>query len=486
MLSREEILTVYEAGPEAVVALVQSLCARVEQAEAEVRALHERVRELEVRLGKDSHNSHRPPSSDGPPFRRQRRKSLRHKSGKSPGGQPGHAGHTLLQVEQPNEVIPHVPACCMHCGHDLHEVVASSLQRRQVWDLPALEMHVREHQAQSKRCPDCGQTTRAAFPPQVRDAVQYGAGVLGLCVYLHVYQMLPFARTTQLLGDLFGQAPSQATLRRALEQAHVSLRSVEEKIHVALRQSPVVHLDETSLRIGAARQWLHSAGTKTLTLYRVHAKRGREAIDAMGVLPGYRGVAVHDAYVSYLSYPAKHALCNAHLLRDLVAVEEETGALWAPALRALLLEIREAAAVSRAGKEAALAPARVSAWRARYDDLLCQGRAAHPASPETGRSGRRKQSPAYNLVQRLARHAEKVLAFMYDLAVPFDNNQAERDLRMSKTQQKISGGFRTQHGAEVFCRIRSYVSTLRKQALPPLAALASLFDGQPLLPAFDT
>ena len=479
MMTREEILAVYEAGPDAVVALVQSLFTHFE---AQVQALNERVRELEIRLGKDSHNSHKPPSSDGPTYRRPARKSLRQRSGKKPGGQPGHAGCTRLRVEMPDEVHLHAPERCAHCGDNLQGIEPCASQRRQVFDLPPLRLHVREHQAQSKRCPGCGQSTRAAFPPGVDEPVQYGAGVLGLGLYLQVYQLLPYARAAELIGDLFGQAPSQGTLARALEQAHEYLEPVERQILEGLRRSPSVHFDETGLRIAAARQWAHSAGTAALTLYRAHAKRGREAIDAMGVLPGYEGVSIHDAYTSYLSYPGRHALCNAHLLRDLVAVEEETQACWAAAMRELLLEIKEAAAQARNSGAARLEPAQIQAFRVRYDALLHEGRAAHPPTPPTGRAGRRKQSPACNLVLRLEKHADQVLAFMYDLTVPFDNNLAERDLRMLKTQQKISGGFRCRDGANVFCRIRSYISTVRKQRLPLLDALGTVFSGAPLMP----
>jgi transposase len=478
-MTREEILSIYEAGPDAVVALVQSLFAKTE---AQLQALTERVRELEIRLGKDSHNSHKPPSSDEPTFRRGRRKSLRQRSGKKPGGQPGHTGRTRLQVDAPDEVHLHAPNNCARCGDDLQGVEACAAQRRQVFDLPPLRLQVKEHRVQSKRCPGCGHTTQAAFPQGVDEPVQYGPGVLGLGLYLQAYQLLPYGRAAGLIGDLFGQMPSQGTLARALGQAHARLEPVEQRIHAGLRRSPSVHFDETGLRIASARQWLHSAGTATLTLYRAHSKRGREAIDAMGVLPGYEGVSIHDAYTSYLSYPGRHALCNAHLLRDLVAVEEETQAAWASAMRELLLEIKAATTQARTANAVQLEPAQLQGYRARYDMLLREGQAAHPPNPPTGRAGRRKQSPACNLVLRLQKHADQVLAFMYDITIPFDNNLAERDLRMIKTQQKISGGFRSRGGADVFCRIRSYISTVRKQRIPLMEALRSVFSGAPLVP----
>jgi transposase len=479
MMTREEILAVYEAGPDAVVTLVQSLFT---QFEAQIQALNERVRELEIRLAKDSHNSHKPPSSDEPTFRRSGRKSLRKRSGKKPGGQPGHRGCTRLQVETPDEVHLYMPDSCARCGTDLQDVAPCRSERRQVLELPPLRLHVQEHRVHDKRCSGCGHTTRAAFPKGVDEPVQYGAGVQGLGLYLQVYQLLPYGRAAGLIGDLFGQTPSQGTLARALKQAHERLEPVEQQIHAGLRRSPSVHFDETGLRITSARQWVHSASTATLTLYRAHPKRGREAIDAMGVLPGYEGVSIHDAYTSYLSYSGRHALCNAHLLRELVAVEEETKATWAAPMRELLLEIKAAAAQARAANVAELEPAQIRAFRARYDVLLRQGEAAHPASPPTGRPGRRKQSPAHNLVLRLHKRADQVLAFMYDITIPFDNNLAERDLRMLKTQQKISGGFRSRGGADVFCRIRSYISTMRKQRFPPLEALRGVFSGVPLVP----
>lgn len=479
MLSREQILAIYEEGPEAVVLLFESLHERFE---AQVQVLSERVRELEIRLAKDSHNSHKPPSSDGPTRRRPARKSLRSPSGKKPGGQPGHSGSTRLPRESPNKVRQHAPSCCAHCGQDLHETEPSRTQRRQVWDLPPLHLHVTEHQAQSKCCPGCGHTSEAAFPAGVEQPVQYGPGILGLGLYLQVYQLLPYARAAGMIGDLFREAPSQGTLSRALAQAHQALEPVEAQIHAGLRRSAVVHFDETGLRIASARQWVHSAGTQTLTLYRAHAKRGREAIDAMGVLPGYEGVSVHDAYTSYLSYSGRHALCGAHLLRELVGVEEETQAPWAAAMRALLLEIKDATTQARARAAAQLEPDQTESFRDRYDALLREGYAAHPASPPTGKAGKRKQSTAYNLVLRMDKRADQVLAFMDDLAIPFDNNLAERDLRMIKTQQKISGGFRSKPGADVFCRTRSYISTLRKQHLPILEALRTLFAGPPLMP----
>lgn len=478
MMTRDDILAVYNAGPEAVISLVQQL-------QQSLAALSARVEELEHRLGKNSHNSHKPPSSDGL-ARGRKPKSLREQTGRPSGGQRGHPGTTLLPVERPDERQLYAPAACQHCGTSLEPVAASSTERRQVFDLPLLALFVTEHVAQTKCCPGCGQCTAGHFPEGVGQPVQYGPRVMALSVYLQTYQLLPYARTQELLHDLFGAAPSQGTLACALATASRRLAPVEEQIRRAIHQAPVVHFDETGIRSHAKLVWLHTASTEQLTCYGAHPKRGREALDALGVLPDFTGTAVHDAYASYSGYPAaRHALCNAHLLRELIALEEETHQSWVTALILLLLEMKTRAEGARAAGDAALEPECLSALRSRYDRLLARGRAAHPPLPRgthPRKAGRQKQSPAQNLLDRLETRADAVLAFVYDFAVPFDNNLAERDLRMVKVQQKISGGFRSAEGAAIFCRIRGYISTLRKQNAPVLAALQSVFIGTPVLP----
>jgi transposase len=408
MLTRDEILAVYAAGPEAVISLV-------EQLQQALAALTARVEELENRLRKDSHNSHKPPSSDGL-ARGKKPKSLRGKSGKKSGGQPGHPGQTLRPVERPDEHRLHAPAACAHCGSSLEEVVPSSTQKRQVFDLPPLSLVVTEHEAQTKRCPHCQECTSGTFPEGVTQAAQYGPGILALSVYLQTYQLLPYARTQELLQDLFRASPCQGTLATALEAASQRLAPVEEGIRQALRQAAVVHFDETGIRAQAKLHWLHTAGTEQCTFYAVHQEMKQE-------------------------------------------VE------WA-----------------RTAGATALSPSRLRALEARYRRILEHGSAAHPPSPPSGKGGRRKQSPSRNLLNRLATHRAAVLGFLYDFAVPFDNNLAERDLRMVKVQQKISGGFRSAEGALIFCRIRGYISTLRKQGLHVLSALQSVFLGSPLMP----
>jgi transposase len=361
-------------------------------------------------------------------------------------------------------------------------VPACRKERRQSHDLPPLRLVVSEHQAFTKVCPHCQTLTAAAFPAGLSQPVQYGPGVKALAVYLQEYQLLPFARTHELLADLFGCSLSEGTLSTALSTAAARLAPVQAAIQAALTGAAVAHFDETGVRIGAQTQWLHHAGTPRLTFYAVHPQRGKTATEAIGILPAFTGTAVHDGWSAYASYACEHALCNAHHLRELTFVAEQTQQPWASGLIALLLEIKQAVEGAQTAGQTRLTAAARTAFAGRYAALVEAGLAANPPPPPTGKRGRPKQSGAKNLLDRLDRQRESVLAFMTDFTVPFDNNLAERDLRMVKVRQKISGCFRTPAGADAFCCLRGYISTLRKQGQHVLTALQTVFAGQPLLP----
>lgn len=487
-LTREEIGAVYDAGREAVVAVIEALQEQV----ATLPALTARVKALEDRLALDSHNSSKPPSSDvgrPPPAPR----SLRPPpgtSGRRSGGQPGHPGTTRRLVETPDRLVLHRPlvATCGACGQGLGggtERVAD--ERRQVVDLPPLALEVSEHRVVHVACPGCGSETAGAFPVGVTHPVQYGDRLKAVSVYLHAYQLLPYDRTCQLLEDLFGAAPAEGTLQAAETTCFAGLAAVETAIATALQQAVVGHFDETGVRVDGHREWLHVASTPTLTHYGIHPKRGRDATDALGILPAFTGTATHDAWAPYFTYAdCQHALCNAHLLRELIFLYEQDRQLWADELATLLVTAKDLADAARAAHQAPLDEVVRATIEAHYDHLLAQGTAANPplAPPATAppKRGRPKQTKAQNLLHRLTTHRTAVLAFVHDLRVPFDNNQAERDLRMLKVQQKISGGFRSPDGAATFARIRGYLSTLRKQGLPVLEALRATFAGAPLMP----
>jgi len=484
---REETLTAYGQGAAAIVVLVEQLVGtlteQVARLTGEVRELRAENEDLRGRLGTDSHNSSKPPSSDGPGSK-PHPKSQRKPSGRKPGGQPGHVGQTLRLSEAPDEIVVHPPIECRGCGERLDAAPVVRSERRQVLDLPSVRLQVTEHRAETRQCAGCGAETSGPFPTGVEAPVQYGPGVAGLAVYLNQEQLLPEERTCRVLAEVFGRPISEATLERAVETCHTQLAAVEAAIKQGITEAEVAHFDETGARLGGKRFWLHVASTATLTFYATHPKRGREAMDALGVLPAFRGRAVHDGLTSYGQYQdCAHALCNAHHLRELTFVEEQLKQGWANDLKMLLLEIKQAVDTARvAGLEAVPADAKRD-FLARYDTILADGARANPPPEPTGKRGRPKRGKAGSLVDRLHTHKAEALAFLDDFAVPFDNNQAERDIRMTKVRQKISGGFRTTTGADRFSRIRGYISTLRKQAIPIFAALVDTLSGSPPMPA---
>jgi transposase len=456
--------------------------ARLQEELRETRSDNHRLRrrnaELEAQLTKGSHNSSRPPSTD-PPWSK-RTKSLRRPSGQRPGGQLGHQGHTLRLSPKPTRVVTHHPPKCRHCQTPLREGQVIGRERRQVVDLVPARLRVTEHRAEVVRCPSCGQRTKASFPEGVRASVQYGPSVLARALYLHDYQLLPSARTTEAMKELFGCALSSGTLSTAVRQCASGLVETELKRERGLRRSSVIHADETGLRVGGRLHYVHVASTARLTHYGADARRGKGAMDDIGILPKYRGTCVHDGWLSYTFYPkSRHALCGAHLLRELVYFEElgaETK-VWASPLKELLLEMKaEVERVSAEGGQR-LAVDKLAALTGSYDRLLAEGLTT-PPPPSNLPEGVQKQGR--NLLLRLERRKEEVLRFVMDFSVPFDNNQAERDLRMIKLQQKTSGCFRTEQGARRFCRIRSYVSTARKQGKGVLRALEGACRGAPL------
>jgi transposase len=449
---------------------------------AQVTALLARVQELEARAAKDSHNSGKPPSSDG---LRRRTKSLRKPSGKKPGGQLGHRGETLHLVATPDAVVEHRPAVCSACQAALDAAPVLVRERRQVQELPVVRLLVTEHQALHLRCPRCQQVNVGTFPAAAPSRAQYGPQLRALAVYLVEEQLVPLGRVQQLLRDLIGVKLGRGTLVRWIQQAAQTLAPVEAQLTAVLRQVPVLHSDETGVRRGGRLAWVHVASTSRLTRYAVHATRGHEATDAMGILADFTGVSVHDGFPTYQRYTTcRHALCNIHHLRELTFLEEQYQQPWATQMKALLLDMKATAEQARADGHRQLPTAIRQAFVTRYRAVLAAGHAANPPPARRPRQrGRAKQTPARNLLERLWLRQDEVLAFLDDLTIPFDNNQAERDLRALKMQQKVSGCFRSEPGADAFARLRSYLATLRKQGQPLFAALQTVFAGRPLYPA---
>ena len=460
----------------------QSLREGLKQALMAIDYLQERVKELERKPAKDSHNSSLPPSSDR--FVRLA-KSLRQKSGKKPGGQQGHRGHHLEQVEIPDQVVIHEVECCEQCQLDLRDIPARFPERRQVLDLPTLRLGVSEHRVEEKQCPGCAHITRAAFPTTIPAPAQYGTAIQALAVYLVEGQSVPYARTSQLLQDLLGVQLSAGSIATYVRAAHRQLAEVEPQIKAALVKAAVIQQDETELHVGKTKQWVHVCSTDRLTHDAAHPKRGREALKAIGMMKDFVGTSVHDGLASSQGYACHHGLCHVHHLRELTFIEEELKQPWAPGMKDLLLDMKKAVEQAREAGKHELDVLALGRFHRRYDLLVLQGYQANPppCAPKKPHGGRTKQNAARNLLERLSSRKWQVLAFLTDFAVPFDNNQAERDLRMIKVQQKVSGCFRTDDGVAMFCRIRSYLSTLRKQGQHVLSALQHTRSGHPLLPA---
>jgi transposase len=364
-------------------------------------------------------------------------------------------------------------------------VAAQAIERRQVVDIPAPRLLVHEHQAERKQCPTCQQITTAAFPVGVEAPVQYGMRLGAMALYLVHQQLLPWARTCEVLADLLGAPISEGTLASLTQRCAGNLGEIEAQIKQALIKAEVLHQDETGLYVKGQRYWLHVACTEQFTHYTVHPKRGKEALDAIGILPQFQGTSVHDGWRSYFLYACLHALCLVHVLRELTYLAEAERLEWAADLIGLLLDMKAATDEARAQGRSELHPLEIADWQAQFVALLVHANATTPtAQAPPGKKGRAKQSAARNLLDRLLEHQEAVLAFLHRLVVPFDNNQAERDVRMVKVQQKVSGSFRSEAGAASFCRIRGYLSTLRKQGLDLLAALEATLRGHPILPSF--
>src|SRR5260221_9912638 len=373
---------------------------QIAQMQHELKRLGEQVQALQEQLKKDSHNSHLPPSSDR--FHRQPR-SLRKSSGKKAGGQLGHPGSTLLLSQTPDTVIVHTVEQCEHCQRDLRDVESLQVERRQVIDLPPKRVLVIEHQAQQKCCPTCQQISSAPFPENVSAPVQYGAAFGAVGVYLVQQQLLPYERACEVMQDLLGPTMSEGTLQTLVQRCAERLSPVEQQIKAALSQAEVLHQDETGLYVAGKRHWMHVSATEQLTRYAVHPKRGHEALDAIGILRDFHGVSVHDGWQSYWRYACEHGLCNVHHLRELIFLYEQLQQVWAEQMQELLLDMKAAVDQARAEGRKALHFLEVPDWKTRYVALLEEGYQANPPDPppETSKKGRRKQSPARNLLDRL-------------------------------------------------------------------------------------
>jgi transposase len=389
-------------------------------------------------------------------------------------------------VDKPDFIVVHrLKRCPCGCGASLRRCLVLRHEKRQVFDLPPQKLVVTEHRVEVKCCPNSGREVSAAFPAGVNAPTQYGPRFIAWLVYLRIQQLIPLERIGQMCADLFGREVSDASIQAAVGTAHSALAGFEAKVVELLVQAPIAHADETGLRVAGSLHWLHVVSTKTLTWYGVHKKRGSEAIKHFALLPRFAGRLIHDCLAAYFELQCAHGLCNAHLLRELTFLHEVEHQRWARRMLDLLLRMHRSVTACQARAGPSAAPQSI-AWSKKYQAVLRAGFAENPRprpSPGSRGRGRPKHTKAQNLLLRLRRHDRSVLAFLHDHRVPFSNNQAEQDLRMMKVQQKISGAFRTLQGAQTFARIRSYVSTARKNRREVFEDIVAALAGRPFMPS---
>lgn len=461
-LSREQLLVV-----------VASQAQVIEEQAARIEALAAQVAELTRRLGQNSGNSSLPPSSDR--FVKPKR-DRRQGSSRKPGKQPGAPGSALGLVADPDEVIDHVPASCAGCGAGLDGAEAVGVVVRQVRDVPLVKVRVVEHRLHKRAC-GCGAVSTAVAPAGVDVPVCYGPNLRAIAVYLVVFQHVPVERAARLIADLTGAAPSTGWVSAQVARTAEALAEVEKLIKTLIALAAVIGVDETSVNVAGDKQWLHVARTDLLTAYHLHESRGRVAVSEFGVLPGYAGTVVHDALAVYDCYPATHALCGAHLLRELTAVaEQHPEQVWPAQARSALADLNAAARAARNDGLTHIPPEHAAQPLNLFRHAVLVGLAEHR------RADGRKQTKARNLLERLRDREDEILRFTVDLAVPFTNNGSERDLRPVKTQIKISGCHRAATGATAWLRVRGYISTVRKHGDDVLTALRDAITGTPWTP----
>ena len=435
--------------------------------EAETSTLKTRIHDLEARFIKDSHNSHKPSSTDGfkKPLRTQ---SLRERSGLKPGGQPGHKGRYKLHSEKPDHTILHRPKTCIACKKPLRRSTVVRRETRQLWDITDGKLNIVSHQALTKRCKRCGHKNRASFPEEIKAFVSYGPKIRAHVVYFMVKQLIPFKRTSEIFRDLYSIHLSQGTLFLILSQASQASKSAENKIKNTLINSSIAHFDESGIKINGKIKWLHAATDGKTILYSVHDKRGVIAINDIGILPEFNGISVHDGMKAYFTYDCRHALCNVHHLRELTFVHEFEKEAWAEDMKSFLkkanFKVRDLKSRDRCLSDQEMSKLKVEYLSILESAYEFHGVASIPnlidsdTDPPIQNKKREKQKTGKNLLDRLNRYQVEVLAFLGGV-VPFSNNAAEQVIRVAKVKQRISGSFRSLGGAMIFYRLRSVVGS---------------------------
>ena len=428
----------------------------------------------------NSSNSSKPPSSDN---KLTKKKATQKSSEKKRGGQKGHEGKNLKRVEIPDKIVSLKSEVCGGCNRDISKVESSQIIKRQVFDLPPMNIEVTEYQRHKVCCPNCQKVNQEAFPSHVKAVTQYGSGLKSFVSYLNAHHMLPYERISELIEDIVKHKISTGSIYNFLSENYDNLEGFEEELKKRLLQEEVLHADETGVNVQGKLKWIHTATCETAVHYGIHNKRGKEAIDNIDILPKYQGILLHDHWRPYNKYiHITHSYCNAHILRELQAEIDKNDKIWAKELQTLLTESNKMVKDYKEEGKASLSKEIRDKIIKKYEKITTKALKSYPPPKNQKKRGKPKQEKGKNLLDRLIRYQEETLRFIDDFRVPFTNNMAERDLRMIKVKQKISGTFASFRGAEFFCRIKSFIATLKKNNLSVLDGLKNCYTLQPMKP----
>jgi len=469
-----------ELNKDQLIEIIESLIVEINQLKLENKILREENKKLRAQLNMNSSNSSMPPSADG--FKKKlKNNSLRIKTNKNSGGQLNHKGHTLRKVEKPDFVVDLKEDICPHCHENIETVPSFDVKTRQVFDIPVPKVEVTEYRSYSKICPRCNKSHSSKFPNNVTQPTSYGVNLQTLVTYLNIQNHIPYNRIKEFMLDFYHQNISEGTICNILNKGSTNLKEAEKIIKSKIIKSPQLHVDETGFYVEDSRYWLFTHSTEKYTHYDFHKKRGKEAMDSIGILSDFQGVATHDCWKPYDKYDnCKHSLCNAHFLRELNGIKENTDFMFPDKIKSLLLEMKSYVD-STVFISSKLKSSLISRYKLELKNGLLEEKETAPIKVK-GKRGRPKQSKAKNLLDRLSRYDEVLGFFINPEIIPFDNNLAERDIRMIKVKQKVSGRHRSEQGAKHFCRIRGYISTTRKNNLNIWDSLKSVFLGNPIMP----
>ena len=447
-----------------------------------VDKLEQRIKELESRLNMNSSNSSKPPSTDNK-LTKNKSKSTS-KSKKKRGAQSGHKGKNLKIVATPDKLEVLLPTKCSCCNQSLKNIDSLKFEKRQLFDLPDVKMQVTEYQAHTIECNKCHAVNKAEFPTNINATTQYGDNLKSLVSYLNAYQMLPYERISETIQDLTSHKISIGTIYNFLNTHYDKLKKFETTLKQSLLKEDVLHSDETGVNVKAKLHWIHVVASSVMTYYMLHQKRGRVAMDDMGIIPNYNGILVHDHWTPYNHYECTHSYCNAHILRELNGITEKENVVWSQDMHTLLTNMNIAVHKAKESNKTQLSQPQIQKFIKNYEKIIQSANNYYPPPDKSIKNsrGRPKQAKGKNLLNRLSKYQAGTLRFLNDFHVPFTNNLAERDLRMIKVKEKISGSFASFKGGEIFCRIRSYISTLKKNNIAVLKGLRDTLAGKPYVP----